>query len=598
MQVLGVISFCLVLSAVFIVDKNIQNGIVYGKYFWFFLAIAIASPFVLYSYLQNKQPIKITAVDVFITIFCVIGFVTSYISSNFGSTPVVLLLLCLVLYFYLRIFLQQKKINYWLVCFFIITGITEALWGYLQFKGLVVRNHPGIHPSGTFFNPGPYGGYLSMVLPMALYYCLRDFRAFKVKFDKRITPFIMRWIISLFACISILYILPISNSRASWLAALISCIFVIVGFVFKVTKTTFLSVFKSHKIIFIVIFFITFIALGFVVNHLYGIRKGSSDARALIWKISLSHIPKNATGVGVGNYLGVYGDAHIDYFKSGEATRSDKNLSIITLASYNEYITICIEYGILGLFFYLLAIGGAIYRGSKNKQFAAPGSLLSLSVFASMSYPYTILPFVISVAFLLAFCITNYSYSIPKKGTTRTGVLIIVLCIIAVFVLANRYHFFGAYNRWEYIKKNPVEFESLVDEYAKLEPYLGSDEHFLTDYALRESRMENYQKSISILEKAKKISANYGIWFALAENYKQMENYSVAEEYILSGAKLVPRDTSHYYTLVNLYIEANEFEKAQKMIEIIRKSTPASQIIKVYEDRIRMKKDKNKAASK
>lgn len=48
-------------------------------------------------------------------------------------------------------------------------GGIEAVWGLSQLYGYAVSNHSLYVLTGSFFNPGPYSGYLAMILPVCLY---------------------------------------------------------------------------------------------------------------------------------------------------------------------------------------------------------------------------------------------------------------------------------------------------------------------------------------------------------------------------------------------------------------------------------------------
>ncbi|GEM_PF-2794142 len=591
-SILTILSFCTVLSTVFIVNKTIQNGIIFGKYFWFYLAFTFSSIAILISYFKNRQPFNVSIVDIFITIFCIIGFIVSYTLFEQASTKIISLLLCLILYYNFRIFLSQKVVNYWLICFFIFSGAIEALWGGLQLIGIAEHYNSRNLPTGSFQNPGPYGGYLAMVFPMALYYILRDFHVLKCTTNKLLRPFYLRFYLSFFTLISIAFMLHLANSRASWLAALISGITIVFAVIVKLKKINIKSFVNIHKIKLILGVSFLLIVLSLTVHHLYGIRKGSSDTRVLIWKISLPIIPQQPSGVGIGHYLGAYTKAHIKYMNSPNATTQDKKLAICTRFSYNEYITICIEFGILGLLFYLLSIIGAVFIGFKNKRFAPTASIISLSVFASMSYPFSILPFIISISFLLALCVTNYSdNSINSKEKSLAGYLIILSYLIAIPCLYNRFNFYKAYHRWEYLKKNTLKFNSnLLEEYAKLEPFLSDHDLFLNDYAFRLSSENKYSSSINIIQKSQNISMNYDTWIGLADNYKKMKDYKSAEKHIMAGASLMPLLSNYYYPLMDLYLESNNLEKAEKLLNSVKERLPKSDIIYLFEKKIELKR--------
>src|SRR5690606_30886091 len=93
-------------------------------------------------------------------------------------------------------------------------------------------NHSGFKMTGSFFNPGPYAGFLAAVWPIAVgLYLFRskiyksmsffDFHKPKVlnvgiKYYMEYSPFI--------GLISIVIVLPSSRSRAAWLSVILSSV--------------------------------------------------------------------------------------------------------------------------------------------------------------------------------------------------------------------------------------------------------------------------------------------------------------------------------------------------------------------------------------
>src|SRR5699024_11775397 len=54
-----------------------------------------------------------------------------------------------------------------------LTGLVEAVWGMQQLHGHVYSHHSLFRLTGSFFNPGPYSGYLAVVLPVCLWTAMR-----------------------------------------------------------------------------------------------------------------------------------------------------------------------------------------------------------------------------------------------------------------------------------------------------------------------------------------------------------------------------------------------------------------------------------------
>ena len=51
----------------------------------------------------------------------------------------------------------------------VLLGGYEAFLGFRQLYGFSVSNHSLYALTGSFYNPGPYMGYLAMVLPVCVY---------------------------------------------------------------------------------------------------------------------------------------------------------------------------------------------------------------------------------------------------------------------------------------------------------------------------------------------------------------------------------------------------------------------------------------------
>ena len=56
-----------------------------------------------------------------------------------------------------------------LVWSLILSGAVEAVWGLLQVYGYEPSNHSLYALTGSFYNPGPYSGFLAMCVPVALH---------------------------------------------------------------------------------------------------------------------------------------------------------------------------------------------------------------------------------------------------------------------------------------------------------------------------------------------------------------------------------------------------------------------------------------------
>jgi tetratricopeptide (TPR) repeat protein len=564
----------MVLSTVFVVSKDLANGVVSGKYFWFYLSIGLASIATLLSFIINRKNITFSIIDFLILIFCISGLAVAYYHNNTASNKFILLVLALVLYFYFRIFLVQYKWSVFiLTTFFILTGLVEAIWGLKQLYGFSPSQHSLFKTTGSFFNPGPYAGYLTMVIPLAFYYLLDDYRIFKNKFRYIYILFYIRWGVAIFSFISIILILPATMSRASWIAAIVGCL---IGGLLYLSKRkkfkTYIKYFRK-KLIFILSGTIILSIIGLI--SVYNLKKDSADGRALIWKVSTQVIKEYLLGVGLGNFSGKYGDKQAEYFSTNQSTDQEQLVAGNPEYAFNEYLQICIEFGIIPFLVFISAIIYTIYIGIKRKNYAATGAFISLLIFAFMSYPFGILPFLISSVFLIALCSLNTQKTIPfhfSKSFLGIGIFILILFFLTILSLYNRYPLYDAYKRWSRIKilYNVNSAENTTKEYVNLYPYLDHETQFLFEYAQCLSKSEQYEKSNRILKKAMKISCDPMLYNIMGKNYQRLGNYTMAEKYFTKAVRIVPSRLYPYYLLAKLYDEMGDKEKVCQMAEFIQ----------------------------
>ena len=63
----------------------------------------------------------------------------------------------------------MKAVTFIITWLLILAGSVEAVWGLLQVYGYEPSNHSLYALTGSFYNPGPYSGFLAMCLPLALH---------------------------------------------------------------------------------------------------------------------------------------------------------------------------------------------------------------------------------------------------------------------------------------------------------------------------------------------------------------------------------------------------------------------------------------------
>ena len=99
-------------------------------------------------------------------------------------------------------------------------GGYEAVIGLMQLSGFAVSGHPGFAMTGSFDNPGPHGGFLSMCLAAGFAYIVSRYRSlFKGSLADMACDIVVT--ASSLLCLAVL---PATMSRAGWMGLLAAII--------------------------------------------------------------------------------------------------------------------------------------------------------------------------------------------------------------------------------------------------------------------------------------------------------------------------------------------------------------------------------------
>lgn len=583
------IPFLLLLLINIIINKNLANGLVSGKYFWFYLSIGlITATSIGYVFVQKKK-IQLGVIDSLMLLFMFISCLLTIQPKNENfTTKQILFTLNIILFFYFRFFFQiNKPATYWLIICFIFTGLAEVIWGLRQLYGYEQSQHNLFRITGSFFNPGPYACYVATTLPMALYYTLKYRMCCSVKFHIRNIPIYTLWSISMLTVVTAILVLPAVMSRISWIAAIGGCGFVVLHFFAKNKKINTLIVSNKKKYM-----FIGSIAMLLIIAGCFGmylLKKDSADGRAFIWKNTIELIKQNPAGVGIGNFSGSYGHVQAAYFEAGKGTEDEKRVAGNPEYAFNEYLQLCAEQGIVIFLLFIGIIGYSLYIGFKRKKVAPTASLVALLIAASASYPFNVLPFLIVLVFLLAWIHEGEKgMAIPKPVSITfafCSLLVVSLC------LYNRYPTYNAYKKWKNIKMfyNFGNQKDTANEHRRLYPLLSDQIQFLFEYAQCLSKSEQYEESNEVLEKAMKISCDPMLYNVKGKNYHALKQYDKAEQCFIKSSNIVPNRLYPHYLMALMYTDAGETEKAKTAAQVVLTKEPKVQSTAIREMKSKMK---------
>lgn len=461
----------------------------------------------------------------------------------------------------------------------IILGGVEAVWGLRQIYGLAVSNHSLYSLTGSFYNPGPYSGYLAMVFPISLNEWLNV-----RNIEKRTWIEQGKYYVALGVVLLILCVLPAGMSRSAWMAVIISGLWVYGRH--NSWGDRFKEISRKYRKRVIPAIIVGGIVLMMAVYGLFQLKADSANGRLLIWKVSSMAIAeKPFFGHGDGNFASAYGMAQENYFAKGEFLAKEELVAGSPEFAFNEYLQVAVEYGIPFLIVVILIIGFCLWKGMTDKHISCCAGIISILVFGLSSYPLQIPGFAIAFYFLLAACVV---------GSSRISTLFFILLIALLGSYYIKFNHYNACKEWTSCKMlyNISAYPSAKEGYEKLYPDLKNRGAFLFEYGHCLHKLKEYNASTEILEEAIMHSCDPMILNIIGKNYQAMGEYEKAEEYLLRSTHRLPGRIYPYYLLAKLYAEPafQHPEKLKQVAEVVLTKEPKVQSTAIREMREEVKK--------
>ena len=437
-------------------------------------------------------------------------------------------------------------------------GAVEALHGLGQIAGIYPSNHSLFVLTGTFYNPGPYSGYLAAVLPVALYRIL-------ILNGKKDRLSVVQYYLSMCVLLLICCVLPAGMSRAAWFASLISCGYVVLR-VYRVKVKSFVS---EHR----------YAVLGVLIvgalfaSGAYFMKRDSADGRLLIGKITSQAIAGNPWGEENGRtFSAIYGDAQERYFTDCEYSESEARVAGTPDFAFNEYLQIAVEYGVwVSVLFVTVLLVLSMIAGSRKHLAGMGGCLVSLMVFACFSYPLHI-PAIVSVWLLTVMALCGEGLIMIKRKRYAVAVLLPVV-VAGLTASVNMHGMYSArtlaVREWMPVRVlyHSGAFKAAADEYEKLYDKMFWNKDFCFEYGRALYKAGSYGKAEEVLLKAMTVSGDPMILNILGRNAHESGEYGKAEMYLLRSTRRLPERVYPHYLLVKLYAESEYFDRVKLIRE-------------------------------
>ena len=428
-------------------------------------------------------------------------------------------------------------------------GSAQAVLGLLQLYGYAASRHSLYAMTGSFYNPGPYSGYLALTLPLCLHRWLTD-----SGLKKQVTGAMI---------LLILCVLPAGMSRSAWVAAAVSCLWVYGRHAGWMEKLQGVWQRNRKKIL-------TAVTGGLCVWMLAGyllfmLKPDSARGRLLMWKMSCRAVAEQPwCGHGVGGFAAAYGDAQEAYFAAGSYEPWEERVAGSPEYAFNEYLQAAVELGIPLALCLTGVVIGCLWAGVRKGRYGICGALLSLMIFSFSSYPLQFPAFVVTLGGLLLACVL---------GDGRREWLLVMLLAGCIGVPWWRSHVRTeqACREWTnaQVLYHAGAYRSAEKAYEKLYPQLKERASFLFEYGHGLHKQGKFEASNRILKEALERSCDPMILNIIGKNCQAMGDYRTAEAWFIRSTHRLPGRIYPYYLLAKLYTELG-FYRPDKLAEMKR----------------------------
>ena len=381
-----------------------------------------------------------------------------------------------------------------------LLAIYECGVGLLQICGIYSSRHARFILTGSFDNPGPYGGLIAILLAVLGVFVMQNKSGGKWSIKALV-------ILSSVSCALCIIVLPATMSRAAWFALGVTAL------VFGLKELSLADWIRKHK----AVATIATITMLIVMTGVFFMKKDSAIGRLHIWHMELKAIAeKPLTGHGKGSVLGVYGDTQAEYFAEKERPEIITKVAGCPEYAFNEYLKIGVEYGIPAMLGVILVLILLITILLKLQSPLAYG-LITLCVFAFFSYP-----------------------------------------LEAIHIKSD------AENDWDSIRylSSMELYEDAVEEYAPLCDALNGNYRFLYDYGYALYKCGRHRESIVVLKEGAAMSSDPMFYNIIGRNYEAMGLYQEAESAYLHAHYMVPQRLYPLTLLMRMHIRLGNNSEA------------------------------------
>lgn len=457
--------------------------------------------------------------------------------------------------------------------------LRESVIGMMQTVGVRASGHQLFLCTGSFGNPGPYGGFLAVSASVLAAALASDAPGHgPIRKGLRVM-----YAVSAFSALAIL---PASMSRAATVASGISL--AVMAFRSERLKIAVTEFRQKHRILSASAAALAVICCTAFMAMAYNAKKDSADGRLFMAGICLKAMAESPlSGHGPGSFAHAYGDAQFRHFAEGDFTERERMLADCPEYAFNTYLGTGVEYGIPAMMLLIVAVITGISASIRQKSPFGYG-LLAIAVFAMFSYPQEI------AVFRLLMPLTAASAGIPgpersAPGWLRTAIFAAVLPAVLWYGHTRTIPRILAERKWHDMEHSyaMAEYGNVARRYAPLLLDMKHSQRFMFQYGHALFRTGQYGKCLEILEEGRGISCDAMFWNLCGEAHQALGDCETAEECYRHAFLMVPNRLYPLCLTARLHYECGDsirLDEVRRYIASFRPKKESEAVIQLRKD--------------
>ena len=483
----------------------------------------------------KQARVKFTSGDCFITVWAMYCLGRIWIGAEYPCFTIAIRgIVLLITYFCLRLLFtcakERRVLQVALIVGILLCGGYEAICGISQLLAGNSR-HAQYLLTGTFMNPGPYSGYLMLVIVICMAWS-PDQRYLKLFRNTMLVLSIMT--------------LPATWSRAAFVAVILLALWL------------YRKSYWRWR-------YVVWGGLFVVGACLYFLKQGSADGRLLIWQASLlSWSETPLWGVGIGGFPKAYSDGIAELYTTNPDTHLFASAGVTEYA-FNDLLKVLVEQGIVGLGLLLMVLCTVLFHLYRSSRPLFYG-MLGMLVFSLFSYPMELFPYQVLVVVIVAYAESDASHQcavpVNRWWLVGCGLWMVPVSFGIQETVLQRTEYHRDYKLFAH-----MDDHAFIQDFYELMPYEQDNPEFLFLFGKLLRTHGRFADSNAILRKGAHISGDPMFHVLIGNNYKDLNLYEEAEAAYRESFNRMPNRLYPLYQLMELYRAAGDEAKMKEMAE-------------------------------